>query len=139
MTGRGKGDFQVWNFKPGAHRKEKKKKLKWLLAYVITRVYRFIFFEPNFSYPESAFFPLNDANQQITCETSSQLIPLIFYTVSCCAWSIYYFFVILMLNSNVGDFLVAQWLRICLPMQGTLLDRWYGKIPHALGQLSRNY
>ena len=88
---------------------------------------------------ESAFFPLSDANQQIICEASSQSIPLIFYTVSYCAWSFYYFFVILKLNSNVGNFLVAQWLRICLPMQGTVLDPWYGKIPHVLGQLSRNY
>ena len=31
--------------------------------------------------------------------------------------------------------LVAQWLRIRLPMQGTR-DPWFGKIPHAAQQLS---
>ena len=32
--------------------------------------------------------------------------------------------------------LVAQWLRICLPMQGTQVRSWSGKIPHAMDQLS---
>ena len=32
--------------------------------------------------------------------------------------------------------LVAQWLRICLPMQRTRFDPWSGKIPHASEQLS---
>ena len=32
--------------------------------------------------------------------------------------------------------LVAQWLRIRLPMQGTWFDPWSGKIPHAMEQLS---
>ena len=27
--------------------------------------------------------------------------------------------------------LVAQWLRVCLPMQGTWVHPWSGKIPHA--------
>ena len=31
--------------------------------------------------------------------------------------------------------LVAQWLRICLPMQGTRVRAWSGKIPHAAEQL----
>ena len=33
-----------------------------------------------------------------------------------------------------GTSLVVQWLRICLPMQGTW--PWSGKIPHAAEQLS---
>ena len=32
--------------------------------------------------------------------------------------------------------LVAQWLRIRLPMQGHGFDTWSGKIPHAAEQLS---
>ena len=32
--------------------------------------------------------------------------------------------------------LMAQCLRICLPMQGTRFDPWPGNIPHAVGQLS---
>ena len=33
--------------------------------------------------------------------------------------------------------LVAQWLRICLPMLGTRVrEPWSGKIPHAVEQLS---
>ena len=32
--------------------------------------------------------------------------------------------------------LVAQWLRICLPMQGTGFKPWSGKIPHAAEQLA---
>ena len=31
--------------------------------------------------------------------------------------------------------LLAQWLRICLPMQGTWFKPWSGKIPHAAEQL----
>ena len=31
--------------------------------------------------------------------------------------------------------LVAQWVRICLPMQGTRFDPWSVKIPHAAEQL----
>lgn len=33
--------------------------------------------------------------------------------------------------------LLAQSLRICLPMQGHRFDPWFGKIPRAAGQLSR--
>ena len=33
------------------------------------------------------------------------------------------------------DFLVVQWLRICLPMQGHRFNPWSGKIPHDLEQL----
>ena len=32
--------------------------------------------------------------------------------------------------------LVAQWLRICLPMQGHRFDPWSGKIPHGVEQWS---
>ena len=32
--------------------------------------------------------------------------------------------------------LVVQWLRSCLPRQGTGFNPWSGKIPHAAGQLS---
>ena len=31
---------------------------------------------------------------------------------------------------------MAQWLRICLPTQGTVINPRSGKIPHAGGQLS---
>ncbi|XDA73662.1 hypothetical protein R6Z07M_003872 [Ovis aries] len=31
---------------------------------------------------------------------------------------------------------VAQWIRICLPMQGTRFHPWSRKIPHALEQQS---
>ena len=31
-----------------------------------------------------------------------------------------------------GTFLVLQWIKIRLPMQGTGFDPWSGKIPHAL-------
>ena len=31
---------------------------------------------------------------------------------------------------------MVQWLRICLPMQGTQVQSLVGKISHALGQLS---
>ena len=34
-----------------------------------------------------------------------------------------------------GASLVAQWLRICLPMQGTRARHWSGKISHAAEQL----
>ena len=39
-------------------------------------------------------------------------------------------------NSFAGTSLVAQWLRICLPMQGTQFKPWSGKISHAAEQLS---
>jgi len=35
-----------------------------------------------------------------------------------------------------GTFLVVQWLRICLLMQGTQVQFLVGKILHAMGQLS---
>ena len=35
-----------------------------------------------------------------------------------------------------GTSLVAQWLRIRLPMQGTRFEPWSGKVPHATEQLS---
>ena len=35
-----------------------------------------------------------------------------------------------------GASLVAQWLRICLPMQGHRFEPWSRKIPHATEQLS---
>ena len=38
--------------------------------------------------------------------------------------------------STVGTSLVAQWLRIRLPMQGHGFEPWSGKIPHAAEQLS---
>ena len=31
--------------------------------------------------------------------------------------------------------LVAQWLRVCLLMQGTRVRAWSGRIPHAAEQL----
>ena len=34
------------------------------------------------------------------------------------------------------DFLVAQWLRIYLPVQGKWFEPWSGKIPHGVEQLS---
>ena len=37
---------------------------------------------------------------------------------------------------NCWAFLVVQWLRIHLPMQGTQVQPWFGKIPLALAQLS---
>ena len=36
---------------------------------------------------------------------------------------------------SFGASLVAQWLRICLPMQGTQAESWSRKIPHAAEQL----
>ena len=36
----------------------------------------------------------------------------------------------------LGASLVAQWLRIHLPMQGTQFEPCSGKIPHAVEQLS---
>ena len=35
-----------------------------------------------------------------------------------------------------GTSLVAQWLRIRLPMQGHGFEPWSGKIPHATDQLN---
>ena len=35
-----------------------------------------------------------------------------------------------------GTFLVAQWLRICLPMQGAQVQTLVWKIPHIVEQLS---
>jgi len=38
---------------------------------------------------------------------------------------------------KTGTSLVAQWLRICLPVQGIWVQSWSGtKIPHAVGQPS---
>ena len=37
---------------------------------------------------------------------------------------------------NTGSSLVAQWLRICLTMQGHGFEPWSGKIPRAAEQLS---
>ena len=39
-------------------------------------------------------------------------------------------------NKNPGALLVAQWLRICLPMQGHVFDPWPAKIPHVAEQLN---
>ena len=39
-------------------------------------------------------------------------------------------------NLLTGTSLVAQWLRIYLPMQGHRFKPWSGKIPHATEQLS---
>ena len=36
---------------------------------------------------------------------------------------------------RAGASLVAQWLRICLPMQGHGFKPWSGRIPHAAEQL----
>ena len=41
-----------------------------------------------------------------------------------------------LINHNGGTSLVAQWLRIHLPMQGTQVEPWSRKIPHAAEQLS---
>ena len=38
-------------------------------------------------------------------------------------------------KENVWASLVAQWLRIYLPMQGTQVRAWSGKIPRAVEQL----
>ena len=35
----------------------------------------------------------------------------------------------------LGASLVAQWLRVCLPMQGHGFEPWSGKIPHAAERL----
>ena len=37
---------------------------------------------------------------------------------------------------KISASLVAQWLRICLPMQWHGFEPWSGKIPHATEQLS---
>ena len=39
-------------------------------------------------------------------------------------------------EAESGLSLVAQWLRICLPMQGHRFEPWSGRIPHATEQLS---
>ena len=39
------------------------------------------------------------------------------------------------MKKNVGASLVAQWLRVCLPMQGHGFEPWSGRIPHAAEQL----
>ena len=41
-----------------------------------------------------------------------------------------------LLRIRLGTSLVAQWLRIHLPMKGPVFDPWSGKIPHAAEQLS---
>ena len=38
---------------------------------------------------------------------------------------------VVFVKNKHGTSLVAQWLRICLPMQGTPVRAWSGKIPHA--------
>ena len=38
--------------------------------------------------------------------------------------------------ANARTSLVAQWLGVRLPMQGTRFDPWSGRIPHAAEQLS---
>ena len=54
------------------------------------------------------------------------------YTSSLCFTSIASF----KLSKNLmRASLVAQWVRICLPMQGTRIDSWSVKIPHATEQL----
>ena len=40
-------------------------------------------------------------------------------------------------NKDEEISLVAQWLRIRLPMQGTQVDHWSRKIPHVVEQLSQ--
>ena len=37
---------------------------------------------------------------------------------------------------EIGISLVAEWIRICLPMQGTCVDPWPGKIPRAMEKLN---
>ena len=39
-------------------------------------------------------------------------------------------------SNEIGTSLVAQWLRVYLPMKGTRVQTWSGKIPHAVEQLS---
>ena len=39
-------------------------------------------------------------------------------------------------NGGIRTFLVAKWIRICLPMQETWVPSLVWKIPHALEQLS---
>ena len=41
-----------------------------------------------------------------------------------------------LIKSWIRTFLVVQWLRICLPMQGHEFSPWSGKIPYVSGQLS---
>ena len=38
-------------------------------------------------------------------------------------------------KESCGASVVAQWLRICLPMQGHGFGPWSGRIPHAAEQL----
>ena len=40
------------------------------------------------------------------------------------------------MRSKVGASLMAQWLKICLPIQGHRFDPWSRKIPHSTGQLT---
>ena len=40
------------------------------------------------------------------------------------------------IKTDPGTSLVVQLLRICLPMQGTWVNPWSGKIPCAVEQLS---
>ena len=39
------------------------------------------------------------------------------------------------LIKQTGASLMAQWLRICLPVQGTGFEPWSGRVPHAAEQL----
>ena len=39
-------------------------------------------------------------------------------------------------KDTIGDSLVVQWLRICLPMQGHGFEPWSRRIPHVAEQLS---
>ena len=39
-------------------------------------------------------------------------------------------------RNKAGTSLVAQWLRVRLPVQGHGFEPWSGKIPHAMEQLS---
>ena len=41
-----------------------------------------------------------------------------------------------LIKSWIRTFLVVQWLRICLPMQGHEFNPWSGKIPYVRRQLS---
>ena len=39
-------------------------------------------------------------------------------------------------KAKIGTSVVVQWLRTYLTMQGTQVNPWSGRIPHAVGQLS---
>ena len=54
------------------------------------------------------------------------------YTSSLCFASIASF---KLSKNRMRASLVGQWVRICLPMQGTRFDSWSVKIPHATEQL----